>query len=253
MPRQERLPPSARRVFLLCVLALVADGGYRLFFVQLLPSTAAFNLPPQDIGVCAGSLACALFFYWLARLRYSGAALQNRPGAWGAASLAALGLAAAAICLQWRRLPADFDAPSALPRLAGLGVALSVAACEEISFRGALFLSVKEWAGKHGTVWALALGSLGFALLHACYQSPWNLPFALAAGLALGVARLRGASLAALVAAHALMDGVDALWFSPSLTLGYWPGLRAAGLALGVAVVLWFLPRAEGPPPPRAA
>jgi len=253
MPRQERLPPSARRVFLLCSLVLIADGGYRLFFVQLLPSTAAFNLPPQDLAVCAGSLACALFFYWLARLRYSGAALRNLPGAWGAASAAVLGLAAAAVCLQWRRPPADFDAQSALPRLAGLGVALGVAACEEISFRGTLFLSVREWAGKHGTVYALVLGSLGFALLHATYQSPWNLPFAAAAGLALSLARLRGASLAALVAAHAMMDGVDALWFSPSLTLGYWPGVRAAVLALAVVLILYVLPRVDGPPHPQAS
>src|ERR1700677_423527 len=103
MPRQERLPPSARRVFLLCSLALLADGGYRLFFVQLLPSTAAFNVPPQDLAVGVGSLACALYFYWLARLRYSGSALRNLPGTWGAAAALLLGVTAAAVRLQLRR------------------------------------------------------------------------------------------------------------------------------------------------------
>jgi membrane protease YdiL (CAAX protease family) len=245
MPRPRRLPPSARRVFLLGVLTLAAYGGYRLFLSKLLPATAVFNMLPQDLAVALGSLACALFLYWLARLRYSGQVLRRLPGAWGAASLVVLGLATAAVCLQWHREVADFDLAGAPLRLAGLAVALSVAACEEIGFRGTLFVSLQDLSGKRGVFWALILGSLGFMLLHGSYQTLWNLPFAAAAGVALGVARLRGASLWSLVFAHALMDGVDPLWSSSSLTLGYWPGLIAAGLALGVALLLWFLPKAQ--------
>lgn len=243
MPRPQRLPPSARRVFLLGALALSVYGGYRLFLSKLLPATAVFNVLPQDLVVALGSLACALFLYWLARLRYSGRVLRRLPGSWSAATVLVLGLAAAAVCLQWHLQMADFDLASGPLRLAGLAVALSVAACEEIGFRGTLFVSLQELSGKRGAFWVLALGSLGFMLLHGCYQTPWNLPFAAAAGLALGAARLRGASLWSLVLAHALMDGVDALWSSSSLTLGYWPGLIAAGLGLGVALLLWFLPK----------
>ncbi|HTB21556.1 MAG TPA: CPBP family intramembrane glutamic endopeptidase [bacterium] len=252
MPRPQRLPPTARRVFLLCLLALAAEGAYHFFFAQLLPSTADFNLLPQDLAVGLGSLACALFFYWLARLRYSGKALRRLPGAWGASCAVVLGLCAAAACLQWRRPAADFDLAHLPLRAAGFVSALCVAACEEIGFRGALTLAVREWAGKAGTVWALVLGSLGFALLHGGYQSLWNIPFAAAAGLALGVARLRGASLFSLVLAHGLMDGVDALWLSPSLTLGYWPALRATVLALLTVLALFFLPRADDELPPPA-
>ena len=246
--RPQRRPPSAGKVFALGAVTLAAYGAYRLFIGQLLPSTAAFNLPPQDLAVGSGSLACALFLYWLGRLRYGRATLRNLPGSWTAGAAALLGLALAAACLQWPRPPAPWDAASALPRLAGLAAALSAAACEEIGFRGILSATLAEWAGRRGVMWGLLLGSLGFALLHWAYQSPWNLAFAAAAGLALGVARLRGASLFLLIAAHACMDAVDALWLSPSLSLGYWNGLAAAGVALVLGAALWLLPKAVRPP-----
>jgi|GEM_PF-5108337 len=245
MPKPPPLPPSARKVFWLAVLSLTAYGACRAFFGTLLPSTAASNLPPQNLAVLSGSLSCALFLYWLGRLRYNGPTLRNLPGSWIAGSVAGLGLATAATFLQWHRLATDLDPKTALPRAAGLVVALSVASCEEFGFRGVLFLSAKEMTGKRRNGLALVVGSLGFALVHAGYQTPWNLAFAAAAGLALGVARLRGASLGLLVAAHTLMDAVDPLWLSPSLTLGYWPGISAAVAALGTALILWSLPAPE--------
>jgi len=249
--RQERLPPSARKVALLSVLALAGYGLWRLFIGRLLPSTAASNLVPQGLSVAFGALACALFFYWLARMRYARGVLHGQRSL-AAAALAALGLAAAAACLQWGRAPAPLDAATALPRAAGLAGVLCASAAEEYGFRGSLFRSLQELGGRSGTALALAAGSLGFALLHWGYQGTWVLPFAAAAGLALGVARLRGAPLAALVAAHALMDGVDAAWLSPSLSQGYWTSVAAAVAALAVAALLALLPKAPPPALPRS-
>jgi membrane protease YdiL (CAAX protease family) len=248
MPKRvERLPPSPARVFLLSALALAAYGAYRLFLAKLLPSTAASNVLPQGLAVAAGALACALFLYWLARLRYKRSTLNNRPGSWPAGLALCSGLALAAGSLMLHRPMADWNADNAVTRLAGLAVGLCVAACEETGFRGVLFLAATEWGPKRGPWLAVLLGCLAFVLMHWSYQSPWDLPFAAGAGLALGLARLRGASLPALVAAHALMDAVATLWMPGSLVLSYWNGLSAAGIALALAVLLWFLPKA--PPP----
>jgi membrane protease YdiL (CAAX protease family) len=249
--RSERLPPSAAKVFVLGALALAAAGGYRLFLSKLLPFTAASNQVPQTLAVAAGCLPAAFFLYWLGRLRYSSAALNNLPGRPLAAALCALGLGAAAACLQWQRPPAPWDATAVLPRLAGLAMALFAAACEELGFRGTLFVAALDWGGKRGALWAILFGSLAYALYHWSFQGHWDLPFAAAVGLALGVARLRGATLLTLVAAHALMDGVDAVWLSPSLALGNWTSLAAAGVALLLAGGLWLLPRAPGPALPK--
>lgn len=243
--RIERLPPSAARAFWLGALALSGYGAYRLFLAKLLPATAVSNALPRDGAVAAGTLVCALFLYWLGRLRSSAKVLRGSGGRLGVAVVAVLGLTAAAACLQWRLPAADWDAASALPRLAGAGVALLAAAAEEIGFRGVLWVALTEGKRERGPLAALALGSLGFALVHAGFQGPWDLPFAAAAGLALGFARWRGASLLSLVLAHACMDGVDALWMSPSLSLGHDRSIAACVAALAVSLALWAFPPLE--------
>jgi membrane protease YdiL (CAAX protease family) len=253
MPKTvERVPPSESRVLVLSGLALAGYGGYRLFIAKLLPDTAASNLLPQDLAVAGGALVCALFLYWLGRLRYGGPLLRNLPGSRAAAALAVLGLVLAAACLQWRRPASEWTAANAALRAAAFGVALLTAACEEIGFRGALYLALREGARRVGPWPALAAGCLGFALVHAAYQSVWDLPFAAAAGLALGMARLRGASLLSLVAAHALLDGVGALWQGSSLSMGYGTALASASFALATALLLWFLPTLPPPLPAPA-
>ncbi|MGH7441038.1 MAG: CPBP family glutamic-type intramembrane protease [bacterium] len=247
MPRVEKLPPSAAKIFLLSLLALAADGAYRWFFFRLFPDATVFvfNRVPGDLAVLAGALPCALFFYWLSRLRYRARLVLNLPAHWGAELLVFTGLAAAALCHQSQSPLGALVPATVLPRLAGLAAALGAAACEECAFRGSLFLSAQELGGKYGDALALGLGSLGFGLLHAAYQAPWSLAFAAAAGLALGVARLRGSSLGSLILAHVLLGGVAALWLSPISLLAHTPELEAAGLAALTALLLWFLPAAQ--------
>jgi membrane protease YdiL (CAAX protease family) len=243
MPKSaERLPPSPTRVFVISAVTLAAYGAYRLFLDKLLPDTAAFNEVPRDLAVAAGSLACAFFLYWLGRLRYGGPVLRNLPGRPAASAAVLIGLAVAAACLQWHRPSADWGWDSLPLRAAGLAAAAAAAACEEIGFRGAFSLSLGEGKTARGDLPALVLGSLGYALIHSAYQTPWSLPFAATAGLALGLARLRGASLASLVVAHAALDGVAALWMGTSLTIGNNLALAAAIVGMATSLVVFILP-----------
>ncbi len=256
MARVERLPPSPLRVFALSASVFAAYGGYRWFFAHLLPGASIANAEPRAAAVAAGSLPCALFFYWLARLRHRGPTVGNRPGAAAPALLLLAGLASAAAVRRWMVPPPPWDPDLAVPMAAGVAAALASAACGELALRGSLFLAAQELGGRRGDLLALAVGALGFAALHACFQGPWELPLALAEGLALGVARLRGASLGFLILGHALPGAAEALWLgAPASVPGHTPELGAAGVAVLASLFLWFLPGGQKrglPPPPPA-
>jgi membrane protease YdiL (CAAX protease family) len=243
-PKTERVPPSPQRTLLLGAAALIGYGLFRWFTAHELPDTSQANRLPRDLAVTLGAVACAVYLYWLGRLRYSGQVLRRAPGLLAAPTLAVLGLSLAAICLQWDRPPADFAVDSLVFRVAGVLTALAEAACEEFGFRGTLFVAFEEVSPRWGRWAAVAAGSLGFVAVHAGFQGTWELGPILGAGLVLGLARLKGASLPLLVAAHALMSGTEAVWMSPTLGYGHDAFLIATGTTLATALVLWFLPAA---------
>lgn len=243
-PKETRLPPSAPRVLLLAILAWGGYVAFRTYIQTLIPPSDPSAFLEQDGLISLGRLACALFCYWLARLRYSREALHGLPGRPGLALLAGLVLVGGEAIMHIGRLAGAWDVHTALWRAVEIAVAVVVAANEEIGFRGALFLSAKEWGG----AWlALLISSLGFALMHLGYQNPVELLFIAPVGLAFGVARLRGASLFQLILIHAAIDSVDALWAATTPMLGDSLRVVAACLALILAIGLglWGSPKTE--------
>lgn len=156
-------------------------------------------------GEGAASIPAGLVF--AAALLYLAAASGWRPARPHLLGIG-IGLAGGAILLAfpiWQRLDVPQSAIplplSAFP-LWGISVTL-VAVAEEVFLRGALFRLTERMAG---TLAAVAVTSIAFALIHVPLYGPAVLPLDLAVGVWLGGLRVLSGGVAAPATAHVVAD-----------------------------------------------
>jgi membrane protease YdiL (CAAX protease family) len=174
-------------------LLLVSLGGALLLRVLMAGNGGAASIP-AGLVFAAALLYLAVTSGW-------------RPARPHLLSIA-IGLAGAAVLLAvpvWQRVEMPQEAialpPSAFP-LWGIGVTL-VAVAEEVFLRGALFHLVERMAG---TLAAVALTAIAFALIHVPLYGPSVLPLDLAVGVWLSGLRVLTGGIAAPATAHAVAD-----------------------------------------------
>jgi membrane protease YdiL (CAAX protease family) len=240
-----RYTPSSLRVLTLALLAWAAYAAARSLVQALLPSADLPSYLEQDAAVTVLRLGCLAFCLWLGRLRYTRESFWNLPGRKGLAWGLGAWMAAAFALSCFARAYAPFNAWNAGSRALELAIALVAAANEEIGWRATLFEPLREALGQ---AWSLGLSTLGFSLMHLGTQ-PWQAwPRIVFTGLALGLARLRGVSLGALIAIHFACDACLAL-YQPEGAVGSWTlDSISAGLVAAAAIALYFAkPKAPRP------
>ena len=135
------------------------------------------------------------------------AVLGERPSAWrGSGGAAAVGLAGAAVLcapvIVRHLAEPGYTAPAGLAVTWAAGVTL-VAIAEEALLRGAVYRLI---VARHGTVPAIAVTAVAFALLHAPVYGWAVVPLDLAVGVWLGVLRHLTGSVVAPAVAHTVAD-----------------------------------------------
>lgn len=236
------------RIFFIGLCAWAAYIAARSVVLGLLPSGDWASYVEQDLIVSLFRLGTLLFSLWLGRLAYDREQWwggKGRPGvAWGLGT--ALVLAGVVGMLGRQSAPLE-----GLWGVRAVEVALNilVAFNEEFGWRGVLLLSLRDWLGEKAALW----GTAGlFTLMHLGYQPLQALPHVFVVGLALSAARLRGLNLMQLVAIHAGIDIVLALYL-PSGAESHWGySTFSSSVALVAAGLLWFKPppQAEAKPLP---
>lgn len=223
-------------------LALAAWTAYVLARQSILALAPAWDGPSylrQDLVLTSFRAATAVFCWWLGRQAFGPQRFWGFPGRPGLAWALALGLCGA-YTLSWfgrAMTPWQGNWPF---RASELVINLIVSANEELAWRGTIWLGLEAWLG--GT-WALWGSSLLFTALHLGYQ-PWQaLPRILATGLALGLARRRGASLGQLIGIHFAIDASLAIYlpWGPVLDGGAMDLLSTVLCWLLVAILIWAI------------
>ena len=244
----------------------------------LLVGLIAANVWPillLELGALGAAIAEALFlaiYLWWAsgggppRTTRSARAAAFRAGPLGAGQwiwglIAAIGFAAsvhAAIVVLFRLVPypaAEFHKGydlSFIPTLPlrWLAVVISAASagiCEETGFRGYMQQPIER---RHGPVWAIAISSVLFMLLHL--NKSWStapmIPIVFAAGVLLGLIAWSSGSLIPGIIGHTLMDiGLFAFWWTgiagafagrPIGETGVDPGFEIACACLAAALAI---------------
>lgn len=220
-PLAERTLPVGAAVGLvvfsaLCVMAASALGG---LFMRADSVTATAGAAALLFGGYALSVAAVGFVASRHGVPLAEAVVWRAPESWGPALVRGLGVAVLArvvvglwvlllFALEIDLPGADLD-PTRLFGRGALGVGLTVALvvfaaplAEEFIFRGVLLTSLESAVGRTG---AIALSSLGFALIHV---TPFAIPPIFVAALLFGRLFTATRSLPVAVFSHAVFNGV---------------------------------------------
>jgi membrane protease YdiL (CAAX protease family) len=196
MPGASRLSPASRA----WLEAFCVVGGLAAAIVARVAATRAGS-DPLVVGIVFGAMLLALVVASGGRVRIGGPA----------ARVVALGIAVGLALVAIVPIAGGFVGAASVPGLARpasalvpwAAVTVLVAAAEEALLRGLLFDAIRR---SGGTVLALGVSTLAFALLHVPLYGWHVVPLDLAVGLALGGLRIATGGIAAPAMAHAVAD-----------------------------------------------
>jgi membrane protease YdiL (CAAX protease family) len=238
---------TAKRAFLLGLLAWLAYVSLRTLTQRLMPFTDMAGYVRQDIVITALRLSCAAACYGIARRRWSKAELglgeTERASLWSKLAVASL-MAAALVSVLSNKV--DTWSPMWM-RLLETAIALAVALNEEIGFRGLFFNALRDGSSRTAAVCGT---TLMFTLMHAGYQEAWHLPRIFLIGLTFALLRDRGLSLRTLILAHFSFDALSALAMNDDTFFGPHHEVSIAFAALA-ACLAWRGPLRPSPSTPR--
>jgi membrane protease YdiL (CAAX protease family) len=212
-------------VRLLTVLLLVPIPAGLVLQARLLGDPASLPRLPVYASSAVTQLILALVTLAGARAGGFGPATLGLavPGGWGAQILWAAAIALVATVLNlaghWlgiRESPVLFQLlpRTRAERLAFAGLSLTAGVCEELVFRGFLMTAIGAASGS--LLVALLVSSVAFGVVHA-YQEPGGVARATLLGLVLAAPFVITGSLAASMAAHAVIDLIGGFWLGPRL------------------------------------